>query len=149
MLAIRTILHPTDFSEPSQSAWQFAASLANCYGANLVILHVIPTSNQGDDVNRSTENGVSSVSSEMTTESVDGNAGRTPEATNPASEILQIARSCHADLIVMGAHGQYGLEHLAMGHVAEQVLLGATCPVLTVTIPEPQAEGTCVAAAGR
>src|SRR4051794_23077043 len=37
MLAIRSILHPTDFSERSQAA----LGLARDYGARLIVLHVV------------------------------------------------------------------------------------------------------------
>src|SRR5205823_12509271 len=40
MLAVRTILHPTDFSERSQNAFWLACALARDYGARLIILHV-------------------------------------------------------------------------------------------------------------
>jgi len=40
LLAIRTVLHPTDFSERSEFAFRLACSLARGYGARLVVLHV-------------------------------------------------------------------------------------------------------------
>ena len=43
MLPIRTILHPTDSSENSRYAFQFACALARDYGTKLVVLHVYPT----------------------------------------------------------------------------------------------------------
>jgi len=42
MLPIRTILHPTDFSDRSGYALQLAAALSRDHAARLVILHVIP-----------------------------------------------------------------------------------------------------------
>src|SRR6516225_9277064 len=44
MLHIRSILHPTDFSVPSNSALTLACSLARDQGAHLIVLHVVPTS---------------------------------------------------------------------------------------------------------
>src|SRR5687767_2686091 len=41
MLAINTILHPTDFSEHSGYALPLACALARDYGARLVVLHVV------------------------------------------------------------------------------------------------------------
>jgi hypothetical protein len=38
----------------------------------------------------------------------------------------------NADLIVMGTHGRTGAIHLLMGSVAERVMRGAPCAVLTV-----------------
>ncbi len=41
MLAIKTILHPTDFSESSKHAMTYAISFAQEFQAKLVLLHVI------------------------------------------------------------------------------------------------------------
>ena len=40
MLAVRTILHPTDFSGRSRYAFGLACALARDYGARLIVLHV-------------------------------------------------------------------------------------------------------------
>ena len=40
MLPIRTILHPTDFSEHSKPAFEMACALARDYHAGLVVVHV-------------------------------------------------------------------------------------------------------------
>ena len=42
MIEIRTVLHPTDFSERSEWAFHLAYSLARDHGARLIVLHVIP-----------------------------------------------------------------------------------------------------------
>jgi nucleotide-binding universal stress UspA family protein len=42
MLPIKTILHPTDFSELSDAAFRVACSLAQDHGARLVVAHVYP-----------------------------------------------------------------------------------------------------------
>jgi nucleotide-binding universal stress UspA family protein len=41
-------------------------------------------------------------------------------------------------LIVLGTHGRTGLARLMMGSVAEKVMRGATCPVVTVKTPPPK-----------
>jgi nucleotide-binding universal stress UspA family protein len=48
----------------------------------------------------------------------------------PAKEIARVARSVHADLVVVGTHGKHGVKRLVLGSVAEEVLRGAHCPVL-------------------
>jgi nucleotide-binding universal stress UspA family protein len=50
----------------------------------------------------------------------------------PAREIVRLARSRRADLIVMGTHGRTGLTRALLGSVAARVLATAACPVLTV-----------------
>lgn len=58
-----------------------------------------------------------------------------------AAEILDATEELRCDLIVMGAHGRTGLGRLLRGSVAEAVLSGARCPVLTVktSVPDPTA----------
>src|SRR5260370_42548053 len=41
-MKISTILHPTDFSQNSESAFHMACALARDYGARLALLHVRP-----------------------------------------------------------------------------------------------------------
>ena len=50
----------------------------------------------------------------------------------PAAEILATARKLKADLIVMATHGRSGPKRLFLGSVAEKVVRGASCPVLTL-----------------
>jgi nucleotide-binding universal stress UspA family protein len=50
----------------------------------------------------------------------------------PHREIVRVATSRHADVIVMGTHGRTGLSRFLMGSVATRVLREAPCPVLTV-----------------
>jgi nucleotide-binding universal stress UspA family protein len=49
-----------------------------------------------------------------------------------AELILDQAKEWHADLIVMGTHGRRGIFRLAMGSDAEQVVRGATIPVMLI-----------------
>jgi nucleotide-binding universal stress UspA family protein/quercetin dioxygenase-like cupin family protein len=133
MPAISTILHPTDFSDISQYAFQMACSLAKDYEARLIVLHVI-----------------FQVPTAATRESMEERLPwpRTPEPKidvdfqvaegDAADEILHLAKTVACDLIVMGTHGRTGLERVLTGSVAEQVLRKAPCPVLAVRTPLPQ-----------
>lgn len=49
-----------------------------------------------------------------------------------SGQIVRAARSKRAQLIVMGTHGRSGLSRLVMGSVAARVMIGASCPVMTV-----------------
>ena len=52
-------------------------------------------------------------------------------------EILRAAEATPADLIVMGAQGRGGIGLALFGSTTQQVVRGATCPVLTVRgLPE-------------
>lgn len=51
---------------------------------------------------------------------------------DPAAEILEAALRADADLVVMGSRGRTGLVRAALGSVARNVLIHATCSVLIV-----------------
>ncbi|MGM0645306.1 MAG: universal stress protein [Thermodesulfobacteriota bacterium] len=51
---------------------------------------------------------------------------------NPAMEITQYAEEVGAELIVMPSHGRTGVQHFALGSVAERVVRIASCPVLVL-----------------
>lgn len=48
----------------------------------------------------------------------------------PVPTLLQDCVDFEADLLIVGAHGRKGLQHLLIGSVAEQLLRRARCPVL-------------------
>jgi len=144
MLALRTILHPTDFSERAQYAFGLACGLARDYGARLILLHVAepPPAVYGEGV---VLPGIDELrASEQ--EELDrlavppdlANVERRLEDGSAIEEIIRVARETHADLIVLGTHGRTGLGRLLMGSVAEQVMRRAPCPVLTVKTPFPE-----------
>jgi len=57
-------------------------------------------------------------------------------AGEPASIILDVARTETVDVIVMCTHGRSGLSRLLYGSVAESVLRGASVPVLLIPMKE-------------
>lgn len=146
MLPIRTILHPTDFSERSEYALRLACALARDHGSHLVILHVasVPVVVYGEGVVPPDSEDYRQEKEEqlkrLTLPGFTGHASRRVKEGDPAAEILGLAQDLPADLIVMGTHGRTGLERLLMGSVAEQVVRKAPCPVLTVKTPFPEDE---------
>jgi universal stress protein A len=139
MLAMKTILHPTDFSGESRPAFEAACALARAEQGRLVVLHVErpPLGSLGGATF------VPPLPGEYDRDSLWAQlqAIQPPpgiavehrlEYGDPESVIPQIAQEIGADLIVMGTHGRTGLRRLLMGSVAEHVLRKAPCPVLTV-----------------
>jgi nucleotide-binding universal stress UspA family protein len=121
-MKIRSILCPTDFSEPSRHAMEHAVTIGQWYGATVIPLHVqapayatVPAlMGPGDDTAPPT-NGAQVVYGE-----------------SPADAIAGFAAASNVDLIVMGTHGVGGFRHLVLGSVTETVLRQVDCPVLTV-----------------
>jgi nucleotide-binding universal stress UspA family protein len=56
-------------------------------------------------------------------------------APQPASAILEQAQQDRSDLIAMATHGRRGLARVLLGSVADNVLRGATIPVLLYRAP--------------
>jgi nucleotide-binding universal stress UspA family protein len=143
MLAVQTILHPTDFSERSQYALWLACALARDYGARLIVLHVasVPAVVYGEGVVPTNPEELRAAAQEqldrLRVPQANLRAERRLEQGDAVEEVLRTAREAGADLIVMGTHGRTGLGRLLMGSVAEQIVRKATCPVLTVKAPFP------------
>lgn len=135
MLAIRTILCPTDFSPLADHAFEVACALARDYKARLVLLHVHePPVPVGELV-------LIEPPDYRTSLLLNLQALKPPppitaeyrlEEGSVAEGILRVANQTKCDLIVIGTHGRSGLGRMLLGSVAESVLREATCLVLTV-----------------
>jgi nucleotide-binding universal stress UspA family protein len=142
MLPIRTILHPTDFSEQARHAFAAACAVARDHGSRVVVLYVRAPAAVGYG-----ELGPVVPDPVWTPPDVKAalDALHLPEPGvevkyrvaegDTAAEIVRLARALRADLIVMGTHGRTGLGRLLLGSVAEAVLRRAPCPVLTLREP--------------
>jgi nucleotide-binding universal stress UspA family protein len=132
---IRTILHPTDFSEASAAARELATTLARDNGAKLLILNAwqppaiihcragaVPVADP-DAVHRDAKTKL---------DAWEGADERLEVEGDPCEAILGVARERNCDLIVMGTHGRAGLDRMILGSVAEHVVRRAPCPVVTV-----------------
>ena len=144
---IERILCPVDFSEFSQTAYDYAQSLAWHYKATLFLQHVIDSlapyrcyyafPEGYDESLRSLSAGAERQLQEFAeTHSqqfiqpqcrVDDGA--------PADLILSVAEVQAVNLIVMGTHGVRGIDRLVLGSVTDKVLRRARCPVLAVRKP--------------
>jgi nucleotide-binding universal stress UspA family protein len=139
--AIRTILHPTDFSRHSDSALRMACALAREHGARLTVLHVVASRGLGSigmaPPPPLPKNHLGAVQDRLQRwlQWADDDGVRAKyrvEEGDAAGVILGAAQTSGCDLIVMGTQGRMGLERMWMGSVAEEIARKAVCPVLTV-----------------
>ncbi len=148
MLPIKTILHPTDFSDGSERAWQFAEGLARDYGARLILVHSVepPVFSNEIAYDVAATEQYRNAAQEHIAGMVDASQSLKVETRLSdgiaAEEIVRIATEEHCDLIVIGSHGRSGLGRVLMGSVAEAVARKAPCPVLIVRIPHEHREAT-------
>ena len=145
MISIRRILAPTDFSDRATKAVRYAAELADKFGAELILLHVVPDTvlalpdavmptpapiTELDAITDAGKEGLANLVSALKLES------RHPRMEvrigAPEQEITAAAKDLGADLVCIGTHGRGGLARVFLGSVAEQIVRHSPCPVLTV-----------------
>jgi len=156
MMTIKKILFPTDFSRCSDQALIHALSLAERYGATLLIVHVLlPLEYDPYDLGHhlpdleTLQNEIDRLSSCQVKSVIERRSYRdiTIEQSairgiSAAPTILEHAADRGIDLIVMGTHGRRGINHFILGSVAEEVVRFAPCPVITVREKKHQAANT-------
>ena len=140
------ILWPTDFSELSIFGGQYALGLAQFFGAELHIIHVIPPPISPDvSLVVPAEVPVTVAEPEIVEASEDALKKLVAEhfpgydkiVTNvffgaPWPGVCDYAKENNIDLIVVTTHGRTGLSHVLIGSTAERIVQHAPCPVLTV-----------------
>jgi universal stress protein A len=144
MLRPTKILVPTDFSEFSDRALRQALDIGRQYGAKVFILHVIPPMARYAIDYAITADAMMAAeeqAKESSAESIKAQSAKFPHSKDleietvietgaPAETILRFAEEQGVDLIVIASLGRWGLAKYLIGHVARNILKGATCPVL-------------------
>lgn len=138
------IVLPTDFSPCSAEAAETARILAERFGSQVVVLHVLDEPATIDPMFRGDIplEMLRSRMEQFARENLEAFLGRhfagferletVLGAGVPHREIIGKAREVQADLIVIGTHGRTGVEHVIFGSTAEKVVRMAPCPVLSV-----------------
>ena len=154
---IARILLPTDFSESSEWAIEYASSLAASLGARVHLVHVIedqfhppgpydfyvPESPERRERDyQAARTRLLAISERLAAAKI-ANTAEVRSGT-AVDGIVSAAVDYGADLIVMSTHGRTGVQHLLMGSVAEQVIRRARCPVFAVR--HPATHGTAAGA---
>ena len=144
MIALKKILFPTDFSENSKTAHDYAVAFAEQFQAELHVMHALV------DVTMMAEPGSALTLPQNYLLDMKQEAERAldrlfPDAAqkgrkivralrmgSPYVEIVTYAHENDIDLIILGTHGRGAIAHMLLGSIAEKVVRKAPCPVLTV-----------------
>lgn len=139
--AIRRVLVPIDFSDASQEAILHAKEIAQTYGAEIDLLHVVeeviyPSAYGLGEASFPTQNIVRKVEETLGTLARDeigyehvmisAVVGYAPLS------IIDYAEENEVDLIVIATHGRSGFDRMLLGSVAERVIRRAPVPVFIV-----------------
>ena len=149
---VKRILHASDFSPASRSAFSMARFLAKKLGARLILFHayegiaptmmpapMMPMTGPAPGVivdslwaaaRRAGERGLERLATRARRDGL--RVSTRLEVGAPAAAIVRAARKERAAMVVLGTHGRTGLPRLLIGSVAERVIRTAPCPVVTV-----------------
>ncbi len=134
---------PTDFSELSLAAMEYATSFSKIYDARITVIHVVENSPAfafhtvditSETVLRDDEEDGGKELREFLTNKFPKVKGIIPivRRGNAAKEIVHFAEEEEFDVIIMATHGRTGFAHMLMGSIAESVVRYSSVPVLTV-----------------
>lgn len=155
--SFRRILVPVDFSDASKAALRYATRFAERFGSVLHLVYVVDTQKhlrlaepvtESPDVARETtalREKLAAFAKAEIQQLVPTFAH--VEMGRPAEQIVAVAHSHAADLIVISTHGRTGLKHVLLGSVAEHVVRQAPCSVLVLPQMREAAPATRTSAA--
>ena len=146
----KRILVPTDFSETSDRALDFAIDLASGIGASVVVMHAyelptvvpystyLPSADLGARIATAAQSGLDAVVTARIARGVDLKKVLKQDA--PWDAVNTVAKEVGADLVVCGTHGRKGLAHALLGSVAEKIVRTSDVPVLTIRGPREESK---------
>jgi universal stress protein A len=143
ILHLKKILVPTDFSETSKKAVQYALRFAEQFGCDIALLYVVEPATpmigaplavepftEKDEFSMA-EKDLAVLAAESHTDGAHSvrSLVRIGHAPN---EITKAAKELDADLIIIATHGYTSWRHFCIGSTTERVVRTAPCPVLVV-----------------
>ena len=142
--AFQKILVPIDFSDHSKEALSYAKEIANTYGAQLQLFHVIEETIHpafslsgkssifelvpgiAEDCRQRMEQMLKETEGPVVNSEIIVKGG------HAANDIIKFTKDNLTDLIVIATHGLTGIEHFLLGSVTEKVVRMAQCPVFAL-----------------
>lgn len=158
-LQVKRILFPTDLSKNAEYAFEYAATIARCYGAGIAVLHVMeklpPNAllilqayhgiDQWREIEKTNEEEVVRTIRDRIQVFCEEAKNRLPECPfivddvivetgHPVERILHHVSETRFDMIVMGARGHGLFKGAFLGSTSERVLRQSRKPVLVVPV---------------
>src|SRR6266508_2720260 len=141
----KLILVPTDFSEPAAHALRFASRLAERVGARIRLMYAdyfvppvdfsasaaVEYALTSDEAADEAKKQLIRLAEEYLPKSVAYETRVVIDSPVPA--IVDEARTCNADLVIMGTHGRTGFRRLIVGSVTESVMRIVNVPLIAIS----------------
>ena len=143
MKDIAKIVVPVDLDRHTEKLVEFAVFFANKLSASLRLIHIVENVSTGDmmlgspsfePIYKEQKVKAEELMANIVTDSKRklADVSGTVIRGEVVEEIVNYATEEQAGLIIMGTHGNKGLERILLGSVAERVLKRAHCPTLTM-----------------
>ena len=133
LVELHRIVCCTDFSEPSQQAWDQAVSLAAEYCAELTLLQVLEDISSSSDIENETAKALARLEKQIAA------CDQKHVMTKPVvrigeayQQIVQLALESQTDLVVVGVRGRHAIDLTVFGSTTYRVIQLGPCPVLVV-----------------
>lgn len=141
-LPIRRILVPLDLNRLSEGKIPTSEAQARAFGAEIILLHVIPTNPpDGESVTLEESQALTYLHTIAARLRAEGIEAHSLVRYGPVAQaVLEEATTQRADLIVIGSNIRRGFSRMLLGSVAEEIVANAPCPVLVVRPNVAQAE---------
>ncbi|HEV2722585.1 MAG TPA: universal stress protein, partial [Thermoanaerobaculia bacterium] len=139
------ILVPTDFSEPAAHALRFAGRLAERFGATVRLMYAdyfvppvdfsasaaVEYALTSDEAADEAKKHLIRLAKEVLPKGVAYETRVIIDSPVPA--IVDEARNCNANFVIMGTHGRTGFRRLVVGSVTESVMRVINVPVIAIS----------------
>jgi nucleotide-binding universal stress UspA family protein len=149
---MKKIVAAVDFSNATPGVVETAAKLANAFGAELHLLHVVEPEPTYTAYGFTPDefpamHAFQEEAKRRATRKLDELAAAAPPAPravsqlvegSPLHSLLDYVNQVGADLVVLGSHGHGAIASLLLGSVAEGMVRKAVVPTLVVPAPEPE-----------
>lgn len=138
-LLFQNILVAYDFSEASETALRHAVSLARTLGGFVNVVSVqsgtdyaaeMESGSARKEAHRQLTDDLQSLGQRLTAQGIRNRV--TSRAGAVADVLVQLAAEHKADLLVLGAYGQKGIDRPRLGSTAEYMLRSMPCTVMTI-----------------
>jgi nucleotide-binding universal stress UspA family protein len=133
LIQLRRILCCTDSPDQSDLAWDHAVSIAEEYGAELTLVHVLEDISSSSDIETETTKTLERLERRISAQArKNGITKATVHIGRAYQQIVLLALESQTDLIIMGVRGRHSLDRAVFGSTTYRVVQLGPCPVLVV-----------------
>jgi nucleotide-binding universal stress UspA family protein len=133
LVLLHRILCCTDSPDQSDLAWDHAVSIAEEYGAELTLLHVLEDISSTSDIENETAKALELVEKRISARPRKNGITKAAVRIGKAyQQIIQFALESQTDVAIMGVRGRHSLDRAVFGSTTYRVVQLGPCPVLVV-----------------